>query len=330
LTQLQALSASGTNLSGDLTLAGANPSLTSTSGGNLTVSTTGNSSVYINNVQFSGSGIVVPGNLTVQGAMTYISSSVVDIGDNRIRLNVLTPGQRYGGLDVVDSGSLNQATASLLWDSQNDYWFISDSANPLVTNKLMGGPTGSFGSENNLTYGYLPRAQTGDTLENSLLLENGYSLNYNSGQFIVNASTGNTTIAGTLGVTGLTTLGQVSASNITAATASFGSIVIGGSTFDNITVNFLSTLNSVSASNVDITGTLSVDGLTTLGVFSGSNGNISNILTAYSASITNLQIGGTAPSTTNDVGIPGTIRYDNDFAYIYTNGKWKRTSLAVF
>jgi hypothetical protein len=155
-------------------------------------------------------------------------------------------------------------------------------------------------------------------------------LNYNSGQFIVNASTGNTTIAGTLGVTGLTTLGQVSASNITAATASFGSIVIGGSTFDNITVNFLSTLNSVSASNVDITGTLSVDGLTTLGVFSGSNGNISNILTAYSASITNLQIGGTAPSTTNDVGIPGTIRYDNDFAYIYTNGKWKRTSLAVF
>ncbi len=330
LTQLQALSASGTNLSGNLTLAGANPSLTSTSGGNLTVSTTGNSSVYINNVQFSGSGIVVPGNLTVQGAMTYISSSVVDIGDNRIRLNVLTPSQRYGGLDVVDSGSLNQATASLLWDSQNDYWFISDSANPLVTNKLMGGPTGSFGSENNLTYGYLPRAQTGDTLENSLLLENGYSLNYNSGQFIVNASTGNTTIAGTLGVTGLTTLGQVSASNITAATASFGNITIGGSTFDNVTVNFLSTLNNVSSSNVDVTGTLSVDGLTTLGVFSGSNGNISNILTAYSASITNLQIGGTAPSTTNDVGIPGTIRYDNDFAYIYTNGKWKRTSLAVF
>jgi hypothetical protein len=330
LTQLQALSASGTNLSGDLTLAGANPSLTSTSGGNLTVSTTGNSSVYINNVQFSGSGIVVPGNLTVQGAMTYISSSVVDIGDNRIRLNVLTPGQRYGGLDVVDSGSLNQATASLLWDSQGDYWFMTDATNPLVSNKMMGGPTGSFGSENNLTYGYLPRAQTGDTLENSLLVENGYVLNYNGGQFVVTASNGNTTIAGTLDVTGLTNLGQVSASNITAATASFGSIVIGGSTFDNITVNFLSTLNSVSASNVDITGTLSVDGLTTLGVFSGSNGNISNILTAYSASITNLQIGGTAPSTTNDVGIPGTIRYDNDFAYIYTNGKWKRTSLAVF
>jgi hypothetical protein len=330
LSTLQALSASGTNLSGDLTLAGANPLLTSTSGGNLTISTTGDSSVYINNVQFSGSGMVVPGNLTVQGEMTYISSSVVDIGDNRIRLNVLTPGQRYGGLDVVDSGSLNQATASLLWDSQNDYWFVSDSANPLVTNKVMGGPTGSFGSENDLTYGYLPRAQTGDTLENSLLVENGYVLNYNGGQFVVTASNGNTTIAGTLDVTGLTNLGQVSASNITAATASFGSIVIGGSTFDNITVNFLSTLNSVSASNVDVTGTLSVDGLTTLGVFSGSNAYLSGILSAYSASITNLQIGGTAPSTTNDSGIGGSIRYDNDFAYIYTNGKWKRTPLAIF
>lgn len=187
LSTLQALSASATNLSGNLTLAGANPNLTSTSGGNLTISTTGNSSVYVNNVQFSGSGVVIPGNLTVQGAMTYISSSVVDIGDNRIRLNVLTPGQRYGGLDVVDSGSLNQATASLLWDSQGDYWFLTDANNPLVSNKVMGGPTGSLGSENNLTYGYLPRAQTGDTLENSLLVENGYVLNYNSGQFVVTA-----------------------------------------------------------------------------------------------------------------------------------------------
>ena len=336
LSTLQQLSASATNLSGDLTLSGTNPNLTSTSGGNLTVSTTGNSSVYINNVQFSGSGMVVPGNLTVQGAMTYISSSVVDIGDNRIRLNVLTPGQRYGGLDVVDSGSLNQATASLLWDSQGDYWFMTDATNPLVSNKLMGGPTGSFGSENNLTYGTLPRAQTGDTLENSLLVENGYTLNYNSGQFVVNASTGNTTVAGTLGVTGLTTLGQVSASNITAQTGSFGNLVIGGSTFNNITVNNLASLNFVSASNIDVTSNLVVDGTSTLATISGSNGNISNnfsinnILTAYSASITNLQIGGVAPSTTNDAGITGTIRYDNDFAYIYTNGKWKRTPLAIY
>ena len=336
LTTLQQLSASATNLSGDLTLAGANPSLTSTSGGNLTVSTTGNSSVYVNNVQFSGSGMVVPGNLTVQGAMTYISSSVVDIGDNRIRLNVLTPGQRYGGLDVVDSGSLNQATASLLWDSQGDYWFITDATNPLVSNKMMGGPTGSFGSENNLTYGYLPRAQTGDTLENSLLVENGYSLNYNGGQFTVNASNGNTTVAGTLNVTGLTTLGQVSASNITAQTGSFANLVIGASSFANITVTNLSTLNAVSASNVDVTGNLMVDGTSTLATISGSNGIISNnftinnILSAYSASITNLQIGGTAPSTTNDSGIGGSIRYDNDFAYIYTNGKGKRTPLAIF
>ena len=330
LSTLQALSASATNLSDNLTLAGANPNLTSTSGGNLTVSTTGNSSVFVNNVQFSGSGVVIPGNLTVQGAMAYISSSVVDIGDNRIRLNVLTPGQRYGGLDVVDSGSLNQATASLLWDSLGDYWFLTDANNPLVSNKVMGGPTGSLGSENNLTYGYLPRAQTGDTLENSLLVENGYVLNYNSGQFVVTASNGNTSIGGTLNVVGLTTLGQVSGSSISAQTGSFANLVIGTSTFTNITVTNLSTLNNVSASNVDVTGTLSVDGLTTLGTFSGSNAYLSGILSAYSASITNLQIGGTAPSTTNDSGIGGSIRYDNDFAYIYTNGKWKRTPLAIF
>ena len=358
LSTLQQLSASATNLSGDLTLAGTNPNLTSTSGGNLTVSTTGNSSVYVNNVQFSGSGMVVPGNLTVQGSMTYISSSVVDIGDNRIRLNVLTPGQRYGGLDIVDSGSMNQATASLLWDSQGDYWVMTDATNPLVSNKMMGGPTGSFGSENNLTYGYVPRAQTGDTLENSLLVENGYTLNYNSGKLIVNASSGNTTIAGTLDVTGLTTLGQVSASNITSTSGSFGNLVIGNSSFTNITVTNLSTLNIISASNQILSGGLTVGGTATIATLSGSNGNISNnftvnnlatvsslsgsngnftnnlsinnILTAYSASITNLQIGGTAPATTNDSGITGSVRYDNDFAYIYTNGKWKRTPLAIY
>lgn len=380
LSSLTTVSASAVNLIGNLALASANPNLTSTSGGNLTISSTGNSSVYVNNVQFSGSGMVVPGNLTVQGEMTYISSSVVDIGDNRIRLNVLTPGQRYGGLDIVDSGSMNQATASLLWDSQGDYWFMTDVTNPLVSNKLMGGPTGSFGSENNLTYGYVPRAQTGDTLENSLLTENGYTLNYNSGQFVVNASTGNTTVAGTLGVTGLTTLDQVSASNITSTSGSFGDLVIGNSSFTNITVTNLSTLNIISASNQILSGGLTVGGTATIATLSGSNGNISNnftvnnlatvsslsgsngnfsnnltvnnlatisslsgsngnftnnlsinnILTAYSASITNLQIGGTAPATTNDYGITGSVRYDNDFAYIYTNGKWKRTPLSVY
>jgi len=58
--------------------------------------------------------------------------------------------------------------------------------------------------------------------------------------------------------------------------------------------------------------------------------SINNILTAYSASITNLQIGGTAPATTNDSGITGSVRYDNDFAYVYTNGKWKRTPLSIY
>lgn len=380
LSSLTTVSASAVNLIGNLALASASPNLTSTSGGNLTISSTGNSSVYVNNVQFSGSGMVVPGNLTVQGSVTYISSSVVDIGDNRIRLNVLTPGQRYGGLDIVDSGSMSAATASLLWDSQGDYWVMTDATNPLVSNKMMGGPTGSFGSENNLTYGYVPRAQTGDTLENSLLRENGYTLNYNSGQFVVNASNGNTTIAGTLGVTGLTTLDQVSSSNITSTSGSFGNLVVGNSSFTNITVTNLSTLNIISASNQIISGGLTVSGTATIATLSGSNGNISNnftvnnlatvsslsgsngnfsnnltvnnlatisslsgsngnftnnlsinnILTAYSSSITNLQIGGTAPATTNDSGITGSVRFDNDFAYIYTNGKWKRTPLSVY
>jgi hypothetical protein len=128
----------------------------------------------------------------------------------------------------------------------------------------------------------------------------------------------------------------VSASNITSTSGSFGNLVIGNSSFTNITVTNLASLNNVSASNQYITSNLTVNGTSTLTTISSSNGNftnnlsINNVLSAYSASITNLQIGGTAPTTTNDSGITGSVRYDNDFAYVYTNGKWKRTPLSVY
>lgn len=44
------------------------------------------------------------------------------------------------------------------------------------------------------------------TLANSLLTDNATTLSYNSGKFTVTAASGNTTVAGTLGVTGLATL----------------------------------------------------------------------------------------------------------------------------
>ena len=65
--------------------------------------------------------LTVGGNLEVQGDITYISSSVVYIGDNIIQLNSFGAAVD-GGITVLDaSGSF--LTGSLLWNSAADYWY---------------------------------------------------------------------------------------------------------------------------------------------------------------------------------------------------------------
>ena len=68
------------------------------------------------NVQFSN--LTLSGDLTVNGDTSYISSSVVQIGDNILELN---GSALNGGIYVRDAvGTTN--SGSLLWDTSNDYW----------------------------------------------------------------------------------------------------------------------------------------------------------------------------------------------------------------
>jgi hypothetical protein len=70
--------------------------------------------------------IYVANNLIVSNtaSIAYLNATTtntVRVGDNKILLNIDTPTVRFGGMQVVDSGSLNE-TASLLWDGQeHDY-----------------------------------------------------------------------------------------------------------------------------------------------------------------------------------------------------------------
>ena len=59
------------------------------------------------------------GDLTVNGTTTFISSSQLDIGDNIVQVNAVSP-VRYGGLQVNDVNA--NTTGSIVWDSTNDYW----------------------------------------------------------------------------------------------------------------------------------------------------------------------------------------------------------------
>ena len=139
--------------------------------------------------------LYVSGNLEVLGSSTevHIQSQTIELDDNIIRLNAYSPFERYAGFEVMDSGS-SGVSASLVWDSLNDYWmFVSASGQ---SSKLIGTTAGTYGSEINLTTSTIPKATGSNTIGDSSLTDDGTTLSYNTNKFQVTATNGNTLIAG--------------------------------------------------------------------------------------------------------------------------------------
>ena len=153
--------------------------------GELTV--TGNTNLQAN--------LYVSGNLEVLGSSTNVNiqSQTVEIDDNILRLNAYSPFERYAGFEVMDSGSSN-TSASLLWDSQNDYWsFVDASAN---SSKVVGTVGAAQGSETSLSANTIPVAAGANQIQDSLLTDDGSVLAYNTNKFTVATDDGATLIAG--------------------------------------------------------------------------------------------------------------------------------------
>ena len=179
--------ASTTTLAGDLQVNG-NDIKSST--GATVVRLVGNNAVFEDDVFISGS-------LTLLGAATelIISSSTIELDDNVIRLNSFAPFQRYAGFEVIDSGSAG-ISASLQWDSQNDYWLIESSSKE--SGKLIATTYGTFGSESSLTLNTIPKSTGDAAIGDSKLTDNGSNLIYDTDAFNVAATSGNTSIKGTV------------------------------------------------------------------------------------------------------------------------------------
>ena len=146
------------------------------------------------NTQLGGN-LYVSGNLEVLGTSTNVNiqSNTVSIDDNIIRLNAYSPFQRYAGIEVMDSGS-SGVSASMVWDSLNDYWmFVSSSG---ATSKFVGTTAGSYGSENSLTANKIAKGTGLNTIGDSLLSDDGTTLAYNTNKFTVASGDGATLIAG--------------------------------------------------------------------------------------------------------------------------------------
>ena len=192
------------NVTGNSTLEGA---LTVTGATSLknTLTVTGTTTIHGNetvngvltvtgNTQLGGN-LYVSGNLEVLGSSTSVTiqSQTVEIDDNIIRMNAYSPFLRYAGFEVNDSGSVG-VSASMVWDSLNDYWmFVSASGQ---SSKLIGTTAGTYGSENSLTANKIAKGTGLNTIGDSLLSDDGTTLAYNTNKFTVASGDGATLIAG--------------------------------------------------------------------------------------------------------------------------------------
>jgi hypothetical protein len=191
-----------------------------TNNGNLTVNgvltVTGNTQLNAN--------LYVSGNLEVLGSSTnvIIQSQTVELDDNIIRLNAYSPFERYAGFEVIDSGS-SGVSASMVWDSLNDYWmFVSSSGQ---SSKMIGTTAGTYGTETSLTSTYFPIATGPNTIGDSLLRYSGTTLSFNTNKFTIDSGTGDTLVSGnfTLSYSGGTDNGN----NTSAITFRNSSNVVG-------------------------------------------------------------------------------------------------------
>jgi hypothetical protein len=164
-------------------------------GGNVGIGTTSpNAKLDINgNTLITGS-LTVTNDLIVLGSASvqYITSSQLNINDNIISVNTITPAVRFGGLAVIDSGSSPIQSGSLLFDSQNNQWIFVHQSAPgaaVTSSMLLMGPQtfNNIGNETALTANRVPKssgADLGEHLTDSNIEDTGTLVNINSTTYI--------------------------------------------------------------------------------------------------------------------------------------------------
>jgi hypothetical protein len=203
------------------------------------------SSSYADTASFANNFTVI-GNLTVFGTQSvqYITSSQLNISDNVITVNVASPGVRFGGLSVFDSGSLSsEATASLFWDSQNNHWIYQrESGSTYDGGMLISGPRNAagLGNEQGTTNCMLLVGQGGDHLTSSLVYhDSSRTCFYGNALFV--SSSGNIGIGTTSAFGKLSVVGT---DNTTISSALWGSST--GAGLVSSVYNSSQTANSVA------------------------------------------------------------------------------------
>ena len=149
------------------------------------------------------SGLQTFTNINVNGTASFayiesVTGSAKIIGDAFIVLNVSVPAERFGGLQVVDSGS-GFTTSSFLYDGLNNNWvFQHEGSEDSGSSVAIFGPLsqGGLGTEVGLTENRIPKAVTnhGHHISDSNITDTGTLITLGS----------NTVVTGTISATGTT------------------------------------------------------------------------------------------------------------------------------
>ena len=210
--------------------------------------------------------LFVTQNLTVLGSssISFVSQSTLNIGTNLITVNAQNPTVRFGGLAVIDSGSVPQVSGSWLFDSIQNRWIMihEQAAGAAVTSSiaLMGPETyNNLGNEtqissNRLIKGY-PGA-SGEHVGDSQISDDGTTVSI-PGRLVVTGS-----ITGSLDGSNITnsSISNAKLANssvtVTAGTglSGGGSVALGSSiTLTNAAPD--QTVTLTNGGNINITGT---------------------------------------------------------------------------
>jgi len=283
---------------------------------------------------------VISGSLTVtqefvvlgSSSIQHISSSTLDIGTNLITVAVNQPSVRFGGLAVIDSGSVGQS-GSFLYDSvQDEFIFVhrGDGTNITSSHFVLGPETyNNLGNETYLTNNKLPKGTGKEHLVDSNITDNGTTITLGS----------NTVVSGTLLATGTALVSgssQITYANISSIPAGIvsgssqidvasttGDIALGTRTSGNYVATITAgngIVTSGATTGEGIAHTISVGG----GVVSGSSqvaiastsgfGTYINqaVLTSSEVQFSKLGVGGAHDATyelkvTGDIGATGDI-----------------------
>ena len=232
----------------------------------------------------SGS-LTINQNLTVLGSssITNITSSQLNIGTNLITVNTNTPGVRFGGLSVIDSGSSPQRSGSILFDSTNDQWvFVHQNTGGAVTSSVFIQTPQTFnnlGNETSLTTNRIPKSTNAEHIGDSNITDTGTLIQLNSATQVTGSLNVSAGITGSLFGTSsfANTASALFVTNVTDG-ASYSLVLVGTGTTGN------KTLQNTTAATIGIVP--SVGRITATSVTASISSSLITIASTLSAPFT--------------------------------------------